>query len=109
MSFAYLHHIFQYSVLQEKLSLIESNQQIYQAVNLEKQRHCGTLQINFLISGNYFSNVIKSKLFIQCNTESFCEHITGSINIYLHACVSPLVPVCAMCLCLSMCDIKSEF
>ena len=79
------------------------------SVTLEQQRHCGTLQIKFLISGNYSSNVIQSKLFIQCNTESFCEHITGSINIYLHRCVSPLVPVCAMYLCLSVCDIKSEF
>ena len=71
--------------------------------------NCGTLQSKFSISANVASNSIKRKLFIQCNTCSCCEHITGSINIKLYACVSPLVPVCAMCLCLSMCDIKSEY
>ena len=67
--------------------------------------HC---KVNFLISANVSSNVIQSKLFIQCNTESCCEHITGSININLCA-VSVHWPVCTMCLCLSMCDIKLEY
>ena len=41
-----------------------------------------------------------SKLFIQCNKDSFCEHIIGGANIYLHGCVSILVPEYAMCLCM---------
>ena len=40
-----------------------------------------------------------SGLFIQCYTDSCCEHIIGGVNIYLYGCVSLLAPVCAMCLC----------
>ena len=49
-----------------------------------------------------------SKLFIQCNKDSFCEHIIGGANIYLYGCVSILVPeyamslyVCGLCMCVS--------
>ena len=35
-----------------------------------------------------------SELFIECNTDSCCEHITGGINIYLYGCVSPLRVLC---------------
>ena len=37
-------------------------------------------------------------LFIECNTDSFCEHKTGGVNIYLYGYVILLVPVCAVCL-----------
>ena len=99
--FAYLYHIFQYIFFfsQEKnLVLLNLINRYIKSVTFEKQRHCGKLQSKFLRSANYSSNAILSKLFIQCNTESCCEHITGSINIYLYACVSPLAPVFAMCL-----------
>ena len=31
-----------------------------------------------------------SKLFIQCNIDNYCEHIPGSVNMYLYRCVSLL-------------------
>ena len=39
--------------------------------------------------------------------------MTGGVNVYLNGCVSLLVPVCAVCLCVYVCvlcmsDIKSE-
>ena len=40
-----------------------------------------------------------SGLFIQCYTDSCCEHIIGGVNLYLYGCVSLLAPVCAICLC----------
>ena len=46
------------------------------------------------------------ELFIQCNKDSCCEHITVGVNIYLYGCVSLLAPECAECLC--VCEIKSE-
>ena len=52
-----------------------------------------------------------SKLFIQCNTDNCCEHITGVMLIYIYmcVCVSLLAPVCAVCLFVCMCDMKSEY
>ena len=41
-----------------------------------------------------------SKLFVQCSTDSCCGHITGGVNIYLYGCISLLVAVCAVCICL---------
>ena len=36
-----------------------------------------------------------SELFIQCNADSCCEHITGGVNIYLYVlCVFDCVWVC---------------
>ena len=32
----------------------------------------------------------------QCNTDSYCEHMAGGVNIYLYGCVSLLVPECAV-------------
>ena len=40
-----------------------------------------------------------NELFIQCNKDSCCEHITDDVNIYLYGCVSLLAPECAVCLC----------
>ena len=40
-----------------------------------------------------------SKLFIQCNTHSCCEYITGSISLYLYGCVSLLAPVLCVYVC----------
>ena len=39
-----------------------------------------------------------SKLFIQCNTGSYCVHIVGGVNIYLYVCVNLLVSVCPVCI-----------
>ena len=93
----------------KNLFLLNLINRYIKSVTFEKQRHYGTLQSKFLISANYLLNVIQRKLFIKCNTESCCEHITDSIDIYLCACASQLAPVYAMYLCLSMCDIKSEY
>ena len=40
-----------------------------------------------------------SELFVQCNKDSCCEHITSRANIYLYRCVSLLVVECTVCLC----------
>ena len=39
-------------------------------------------------------------LFIECDTDSCCEHKTGGVNIYLYGYTIILAPVCAVCLCL---------
>ena len=52
-------------------------------------------------------NFCISKLFIQFNTGSCCVNITSGVNIYLYVCVSLLVPVYPVCICVS--DIKSEY
>ena len=44
-----------------------------------------------------------SELFIQCNTDSCCEHISGGAYICLYRCVSLLTPVCALCLSVFVC------
>ena len=78
----------------EELSLIESNQQIcgFYKSPLEKKRN----------SIKYIFDI--SKLFIQCNTDSCCEHITSGVNIYLYGCVSLLAPVCTVCtVCVCVC------
>ena len=61
------------------------------------------------------SNQHISELFIQCNKNSCCEHITGGVNIYLYGCVSLLAPesvvslyVCCVHMCVFVCDIKSD-
>ena len=38
----------------------------------------------------------------SCNKGSCCEHITGSINVYLYECVSLLARVC-VCVCVCVC------
>ena len=42
-----------------------------------------------------------SKLFIQCNTYSCCEHITSGVNIFIWVCqsISPYVCCVSLCLC----------
>ena len=39
----------------------------------------------------------------QCNKGSYCEHITGGINIYLYDRHSLLAPECAVCFCVHVC------
>ena len=59
-----------------------------------------------LISKNYNSiswSPICTPL-IQSNTDIWCEHMAGLFNIYLYGCVSPLVPECAVYLCLYVCE-----
>ena len=36
---------------------------------------------------------------IQCNKDSYCEHIAGGVNMYLYECVRLLALECAVCLC----------
>ena len=56
-----------------------------------------------------------SELFIECNKDSCCEHITVYVNIYLYRCFSLPASDCSVCLCVfmhvSLCvrDIKSEY
>ena len=69
---------------------------LHKSVIFEKQRHYRTLYIKEIFD--------ISKLFIECNTDSCCEHIAGGVNVYLYGCVSLLAPVCGVCLC--VCDIK---
>ena len=106
MCYADLHHIFQYSLFHRKnLVLLNPINRYIKSVTFEKQIYRGTLHSKFLISANVSSDVIQSKLFIQYNTESCCEHMTGSINIYLHACVGPL---CVPCVFVSVCVISNQ-
>ena len=66
-------------------------------------------KVNFCIR-NYF---------IQCNTHSYCLHITIGVNIhlyvciilniYLYMCVSLFVLVCLLCVYLCMCDFKLDY
>ena len=51
--------------------------------------------------GKYILDI--SELFIQCNTDSCCKHITGGVNIYLYECVNLLAPECAVSLCECVC------
>ena len=44
--------------------------------------------------------------FIQCNTYSCREHITGGVHLY--RCVSLLAPECAVCLCLYICVVPNH-
>ena len=52
------------------------------------------------------------ELFIQCNIDSCCEHITVGVNIYLYGCVSLLAPEFAVCLyvcvCVFVCVISNQ-
>ena len=85
-------------VSQEEPCLIASNQQIhdfYKWIIFGKKRHCG----------NYIFDI--SELFIQGRKDSYCEHITDSVNIYLYGCVILLPSECVVCLC--VCDTKSEY
>ena len=61
------------------------------SVVFEEKRHCG----------KYIFDV--SELFIQCDLDSCCGHMTGGFNIYLYGCVSLLVPECAVYLCSHVC------
>ena len=74
------------------------------------KRHCGKLILDI------------TELFVQCNTDYCCEHITVRVNIYLHECVSLFAPeknVClGVCVCVCVyvcvwygcvCDEKSEY
>ena len=45
---------------------------------------------------------------IQCNTDSCREHMAGGVNIYLHGCVSLLVPECAVYLYVYVCKTHSK-
>ena len=82
-----------YTTASQEPSLIASNQQIddvYKLIIFEGKRHCGRQNFNFI------------ELFFQYN-DSCCKYITGSVNIYSYACVSPTVPECFVSFCLSVC------
>ena len=69
----------------EELTFTESNQHIWLLlVTFKKQKHCGKQIFDI------------SELFIQCNTNNCCEHITGDVNIYLHGCASLLASECVV-------------
>ena len=53
-------------------------------------------------------DIVESK-FLRSVEGSCCDHITGGVNVYLYGCVILLVPECAMCLFVCVCDIKSEY
>ena len=61
------------TLLFEELSLIASNQQIYDLCKWKD-----IVEGNFLVPVNYPFNIIK---------DSCCEHIAGGVNIYLYGCV----------------------
>ena len=50
-------------------------------------------------------------LLIQCNANSYCEHITGGRNVHFYVCGGLLAPTCdfSFCLCLCLSGIKSEY
>ena len=54
-----------------------------------------------------------SELSIQSNKDSWCEHITGGVNLYLWVCktTGPWVycVFACVCVCVSVCDIKLEY
>ena len=57
------------------------------------------LQVSIFKKAKTLWNSVKKdfdtvKLFIQCYTDSCCDHITG--GVYLYGCVSLLAPVCAV-------------
>ena len=63
-------------VSQEELSVTESNQHMW-LLQLSKFWKTKTLW-------NFAEYIFKiSNLFIQCNTDSCCEHITCGVNIYI--------------------------
>ena len=69
-------------------NLVFLHQEIYDFYKwaiFEKKIHCGKKIFDI------------SKLFIQCNTDSCCEHITGGVNMYLYGGVSLLAPDRVVC------------
>ena len=68
---------------QEELTLIKSNEQLYDFYKwvFKKKRHCG----------KYIFDI--SELILS-NKHSYCDHINGGFNIYLYGCLR---------------DIKSEY
>ena len=49
-----------------------------------------------------------SKLFIQCNTDNCCEHITGVMLIYIYMCVLVYWRLYVLYVFVCVCDMKSE-
>ena len=51
-----------------------------------------------------------SDLFIQCNKDSCCEHITVGVNIYIYdySCASLLLTEFAVCHCVLVCVISNQ-
>ena len=47
-------------------------------------------------------------LLILHNEDCCCKYITGGVTIHFYTCVSLLVPVCAACVFVCVCDIKSD-
>ena len=76
-------------------------------------RYMSSTSESFLKSNNivdlHKAIVCTSKIFIQCNTGSWCVHKTCGVNIYLNVSVSLLIPVCPECMYSCVCNIKSEY
>ena len=85
-----IYNSFLFHATWEELSFIKSNQQkcrFYISPQLLKTwDNVELCKVNF-----WYQQIIHS----MC-----CEHITCGVDIYLYGCVSLLVPVCAVCLCL---------
>ena len=93
MSFAYLHHVAQYSLCHGK------NLVLWYLILMESFTKGGTLYIFDI-----------SKLIIQCDTESCCEYRRVNVNqqvalIYTYMTVSVYwtLAVCALYLCVCVC------
>ena len=84
-------YVSSFCILLEGLIFIEANQQALSALwrGVVKALYTFSVKQTFKIS----------ELFIQYNTDSCCEQITGCVNICLHVSVSLLVPVCEVCVC----------
>ena len=85
-------------VSQERISLVESNQQMTSTTSkqfLKSKDIMDICKVNFCIS----------KLIIQCNADSYCVYLTGGINVYLY--VFSIDP-CVSCVFFSFCGISNE-
>ena len=97
--FVYLHHFSQYSLCFTCFALL----------NLINRFMTSTIEW-FLKSRDIVKckSLDISELFIQCNTYSYCERITGGVNIYLYGCVSLLSPrLCCVFVCV-VCAISNQ-
>ena len=74
----------------EELSLTGRNQQICDFYKFLKSKDIVDLcKVNFDINN----------LFIQCNINSSCKHITSDVNTYLYVCVKQCICCVSLCIC----------
>ena len=74
----------------EELSLTGRNQQICDFYKFLKSKDIVDIcKVNFDINN----------LFIQCNINSSCKHITSDVNTYLYVCVKQCICCVSLCIC----------